>query len=247
MSASNPNKGFSPRPLKKRYEWNAEKGQFKYWDGEKDVFTDKVVGIIIDTDVNVIGGYSDALGSGLFSNYFSDSNKDHITVRSSSSKRIVPGCEGVYSAIKKTINSFGGVFHKALMLYNPKDDEVISLEIKGTAFSEWIEFESLNNNNTTLKVLVASKGQTKTKGGKTFFVPKFSLSEVQDATNKDKAIQKDRELQQWLFSKDTGYDKDDVLEKAEDLVKSVLEPEGQKEVLDNWKADDISPDDDLPF
>lgn len=261
MSASNPNKGSGKAGVvKKRYEWNGEQGYFVFWNketGQKEI-VEKLIGIVLDPDVACIGGFSDALNAGLYSNYFSDTRKDIITVRNSATKRIVAGGHGLYANIKDTLKALGAEFTKAIMLYDPQKDEIFAVHLAKSAFQEYLEFEKQNGgaHSVVLKVMLLKKNpNAKTKGRITYFVPAFSVTDSKNQEYSRKAVEKDVELQKWLIEGYTADDSDESdvpLSGAQDIMS-----DEQKRLLDEWDAPNDTPVsaqpvkieevDDLPF
>lgn len=250
-------------PAKIFVEWSGSKGCLKYFDktrGDKgeEVFIKLPFRFLVLDKLSTVKGFSDADNSGFWANEVRNVTTDPLTVRTK--KGIVWG--GLY----KNMNLTGAVYCQSVYIafYNEKGDlEIGNFQIYGAAIGPWIDF---NKGKDIYKYAVSITGVTEAKkGNNTYYVPVFAgTTEIKPETEA-KAIELDKELQNYMESyfKRSGSEDHGKIEPKEELApddvmspaqkkaaKDFVDPASTYSGVDTFEIDYPSDDgnaDDLPF
>ena len=202
MSRSNPNDTLI-NPATKFISWSGDEGYFKYFDkskGEKGENVKMEIGgktpfMFLPLDaLSNIRGYSDADGSGFWSNEVRDLSKEVLTVRTKAG--IV--AKGLYKDIKDNIAAKGAKYCQSVYvaMKGANGLEICNLQLVGAALTAWIEFVK---GKKIFEIAVKVSGAHEAKKGKTVYqVPVFEqVSNIKQETS-DAATELDKELQEFL-------------------------------------------------
>jgi hypothetical protein len=231
MSLSNPTQ---KNPASKFIEWAGSKGQFKYYDKNKEenVFFEDPIYIIPLDDLSCIKGYDDANNCGYYSNEVKYLDKQKLYVKSFKGGTTA---EGIYKDLKLPS---GCKFTKSIyaaMITGNKDNislELVNFQINGSAIGNWIDAK-IKVDSGEVVILKPSTVEL-TKGTTTYFAPEIIKSKKRDDILQ-KCIDMDKELQIFLDSYFNIDHKEEV--KSDEVL-----TQQNKEDIDNFN--DI---DDLPF
>ncbi len=242
------------------YQWNGDKGGFKYWDKTKGEKGETVIVplpftfIVLDT-LSTIKGYNDAESSGYWSNEVRNIKEDILTVKSKGGLCAA----GTYDKVIKDRNCNGAKYCQSAYVAIKEGSEfkIANIQITGAALSAWIEFRKKHK---IYEIAIGVAKFIEGKKGKTIFqIPVFQpvkLSPEADA----KAKELDVELQKYLsvylktnkekmdgevFVDGIDEDKTEVKKEAKSEVLKPTKIEAKEEVADISTFDDI--DSDLPF
>jgi len=190
-------------PATKFLEWDSEKACFEYWDKEKKAnVTVKlpIRGYVLD-ELATVKGYSNKTQNGIWSNEVKDITKQSLSVKSKDkSGKLTVIAEGKWSDIKEIVKAGGGKYTRSLyfaMLNDKEEYEIVNLQLKGAAFSGWLNFVN-ENKNAVLTAEIVCADFTKEKNGATkYTIPVFTAEEASEEGNKA-AIELDIELQVYL-------------------------------------------------
>lgn len=243
MSRSNPTEN-SSHPCTRWIEWNGEHGVLSYYNKaeKKDVpMGAKFVFILLDV-LATIKGWHDASESGIYSNEVKDTRQEPFVVKAFKGGELA---SGIYAGIKDRVGSMGGHFTANLYIAFRDDAgplQIGSLQFKGAALREWMEFSKKNRADLYKKAL-AITGFTEGKKGKvTYRVPTFAMRDITPETD-EQATALDTALQAFLKS----YFSRTTVERA--ATQPAAEPEeihASREQPAEHHRGQIDPDD-IPF
>lgn len=260
MSRSNPNDQ-SEKPVSpstKYIEWDSDNKQFKYYDKEtkQNVAIKLPLTFLVLDTLAIIKGWSQESDSGIWSNEIKNIKTDILTVMT---KKGVEA-KGTYEQIKGKVS--GSKYCQSVYIAYPENKvwQIANIQMKGAALGSWIEFcspdkKSGNKRPDLLNGAVSVKSTEEGKVGKIVFnKPVFSYVEKVPDEVQQKAIQFDKELQEYL-SKYFAWIKS--MDKAEDAptesaVKPNIEftvPPTRSSVKIEETVSAVVPDDfdDMPF
>lgn len=198
MSRSNPTDNSSPNPATKWFEWDGALGGVRYYDkaDKHNVkMPEKFTFILLD-QLATIKGWHDASESGIFSNEVKDTRASIFVVKAFKAGTLV---EGFYQNIRDKVAAAGGHFTTNLYIAYKGDGslEIASLQFKGAALREWMEFSKKNRSDLYTGAITID-GYTEGKKGKVIFrVPKFALKDISGETN-ETAMELDKQLQEYF-------------------------------------------------
>jgi hypothetical protein len=138
MSISNPS---IENPCKKWISFKGDKGNFVYWDKEKEENIEiklPIFFIVLD-ELATITGFSKKHDCGIYSNEVHRTADELLRVKTFSGGEEITG---LYSDIKDSIVAMGGKYTKSVyaLLINPnKSTELVNFKFKGASFSGWLE------------------------------------------------------------------------------------------------------------
>lgn len=189
-------------PATKFIEWNSEKGQFKYWDKVNKVNVDLPLPVrfyVLD-ELATIKGFNDKSQSGIFSNEIKSTTKQTLKVMTKGKdNKVTTIAEGLYADIKDLITAAGGKYTRSLyvaMLNDEDEYEIVNFQLKGAAFSGWMDF--VQNTKTFMSDEVYCDDFKKEKKGATkYTVPVFG-SETASEEGNAAAMDLDVQLQDYL-------------------------------------------------
>lgn len=193
-------------PAKMFFEWNGEKGHFRYWDKEAVVEGQEKPGKNIDVllpfafmaldSLSTIKGFSDADNSSFWSNEVRNVKTDEMIVRTK--KGIC--AKGIYEKVIVDRNCNGAKYCQSVYIAyrTAKDNPMViaNIQLTGAALSSWIDFRKKNKNIFEGAIIV--KGCVQGQKGKVVYqMPIFQKLAVTPQSEKD-AIELDKELQKYL-------------------------------------------------
>lgn len=202
MSRSNNNVPLA-NPAKRFIDWDSENGCFKTYDKEKkeNVKIPLPVRFYVLDELTTVKGFSDKTQGGIWSNEIKDITKQALSVKSKDKAgKLVTIAEGKYSDIKDTITASGGKYTRSLYvaMLNDKDEyEIVNFQLKGAAFSGWLDFVTEHRNSLMYDEIVCGDFKKEKKGATKYTIPVFSSEKASDEGN-EAAIQLDVELQGYL-------------------------------------------------
>ena len=247
MSLSNPRQ---VNPASKFIEWSGSKGQFKYYDKEKEeniFFEDDIYMIPLD-ELNTIKGYDDHNQCGIYSNEVKYLSKEILHVRSFKGGTIA---KGIYGNLKL---SSGCKFAKsiyAVLLTKDKEEtklELVNFQLYGSSIGSWIDAKINIDSGNPIKLSPSTDKLT--KGTTEYFAPKISILKLREDILQ-KCIDIDKELQIYL----KGYlVQEQANEESVENKVETIEEKSQEEIAaekymkeTDKKIDDFNDIDDLPF
>lgn len=235
MSRSNPNENL-PHPCTKWYEWTGANGTVRHYDkaDKKQVEIALPFSFILLDQTSTIKGWSDKLGSGLYSNEVKDTRSEPFIVKAFKGGTIATG---LYSEIKEHVTSKDVGGHFVLNCYIAYGDisnqdigigklDLCVLQFKGAALGAWMEFEKAHR-EVWKKGVVITGYDRGSKGAVVFRTPRFEIEEISEDAD-EQATALDRILQQYL----RHYFK-----------RNKVEPAQEEEEIVGGKPDD----DEIPF
>lgn len=200
-------------PAQRFYEWRGSKGDLKYFDKSKgengeQVFVKLPFTFLVLDRLSTIKGFSDADQSGFWSNEVRDLKKEIFNIRTK--KGLV--ATGLYSAMAPILNQ--GASYCQSVYIAVKEEKGFSLcnfQIHGSAIGEWINL-CKGKNIYKYAITIASADKAK-KGATEYYVPVFKLNPKISEEAEAKAIELDKELQEYLkayFSRNKAEQQENV-------------------------------------
>lgn len=207
MSRSN-NEGPLANPSKKFIDWDSEHGCFKTYDKVKkeNVTIPLPVRFYVLDELTTIKGFSDKTQGGIWSNEVKDISKQPLKVMSKGKDgKMSTIAEGLYGTeknpgIKETIVANGGKYTRSLyvaMLNENDEYEIANFQLKGAAFSGWLDFVNANKNAVMADEIICDDFKKEKKGATKYTIPVFSSEPASEEGN-EAAIKLDVELQEHL-------------------------------------------------
>ncbi len=240
-------------PAKFFYEWVGSKGCLKYFDksiGEKgeQVMVQLPFTFLVLDRLSSIRGFSDDDQSGFWSNEIRDIKKEKFTVRTK--KGIV--ATDYYSNLAPVLNLGACYSQSVYIAVKDKDGKlrICNFAIHGSAIGEWINL-CKGKDIYKYAVTIASAAPMK-KGATSYFIPVFKLNPVIAPDTEQKAVELDKELQEYLnayFNRNRS-EQQETLQPAEVVTdrqrQDIEELNGQlqQEVWDSSKG---MVEDEMPF
>ncbi|MFA9239446.1 MAG: hypothetical protein ACEQSQ_06095 [Candidatus Paceibacteria bacterium] len=184
-------------------EWNSEKGQFKYYDKEtkENVDIPLPVKFYVLDELATIKGFSDKHQSGLWSNEVKNITTQKLkVVGKDKSGKLFTVAEGFYQSIKDTLAANGAKYTRSLYaaMLNDKDEyEIVNFQLKGAAFSGWLDFCNAKKVSIMTDEITCSDFKREKKGATKYTIPIFT-SELASEEGNEAAITLDEELQEYL-------------------------------------------------
>lgn len=241
-------------PAKRFYEWNGDKGGFRYFDRTKADEGKGIKGvnivvplpfrfIVLDT-LSTIKGYSDDDKSGFWSNEIRDIKTETLVVRT---KKGVCA-KGVYDVVIKDRNCTGAKYCQSVYIAykNGSVMEICNVQMVGAALSAWIDFRKKNK---VFECAVEVATMLQAQKGKTIYqMPVFKAIKVSPESDAE-AKKLDVELQSFLIAyfkiKQQQVAQEVIQEKAEEETKNEGLAQATKE--ESLVPDIFPSDSDLPF
>jgi hypothetical protein len=183
-------------PATRFFEWNGEKGHFKYYNKEtkENVVVDlPFTFLVLDDKLSTIKGWSDADQSGIWSNEVKDLKTGVLTVRTSKGVQV----EGTYENIKGKVA--GADYVKSLYIaYINEDKKLVigNISIKGASLNSWIEFTKAQKDVYAGIIKVADCIEGK-KGKVVYQMPNFVMTPAPEKAL-TMALELDKQLQEYL-------------------------------------------------
>lgn len=257
MSLSDPK---LTNPATKFISFKAEENKFVYWnkDEEKNIEIPLPVYFIVLDELTTIRGYHPASNSGIYSNEVKFLNDEILNVKSFKGNLNIVG---KYNDIKDSIKANGGKYAKsvyAALMIDKNTIEMVNFNFGGSACSAWIEKKfNTEKFGVVIKETMIEEGK---KGS--YYIPIFGKLNFPEGELLQKAIEMDRQLQNYLKAyrnikneeiESTNYN-DQMKEFAEndrittEEATKTLYPEMVSEKADKLISEDnLNPTDDLPF
>lgn len=204
MSRSN-NTAPAANPAGKFIDWDSEHGCFKTWDKAKkeNVKIPLPVRFYVLDELTTIKGFNDKLQGGLWSNEIKDITKHTLSVRCRTKDgKSTTIAEGIYGDIKDTVVSNGGKYTRSLyaaMLNDNDEYEIVNFQLKGAAFSGWLDFVNEHRNAVLTEEIICEDFRKEKKGATKYTIPTFTSNPASEEGN-EAAIKLDVELQEYLKS-----------------------------------------------
>lgn len=182
-------------PAVKFFQWSGDNGTINFYDKELKERVEVAAPftfLVLDKLVT-IAGYSDEDKSGFWSNEIRNTTTDVLTVKTKAGVRK----QGLYNDVKTLT---GAKFAQSVYIAFYDDNKVLQIgnfKFTGAAVSAWIEFckgKNIYNGAITL----AGPGEELTKGKTKYFAPVFEVKEKISEETEKKAIELDRQLQDYL-------------------------------------------------
>lgn len=222
-------------PAVRYIDWDSENGQFKYYNKatKENVAIKLPVKFYVLDELTTIKGYSDKHQGGMWSNEVKNiTNQKLKVVGKGKDGKSFKIAEGFYQNIKDAVTAAGGKYTRSLyaaMLNENDEYEIVNFQLKGAAFSGWLEFCNEKKGSIMTDLIVCDDFKREKKGATKYTIPVFS-SEIASEEGNDAAITLDVKLQEYLK---TYFDKtQEEVEYVNDTTDS--------ESIDNS-------DNDLPF
>lgn len=192
MSLSNPK---LVNPCKKFIEFKGGDGIFQYWDKSKEVNIKLPLPIrfIVLDELSTIRGFNQDTASSIYSNEVHNLSTQPLTVRTFKGNIRLTG---IYADIKSDIIKISGKYCKSIyaaLITGPSQLEFVNFQLKGAAFSAWID-KNIDLQNQAVKVSKLIDGK---KGNVTFKIPVYEAEEI-DPLLLSKASEIDVMLQEFL-------------------------------------------------
>ena len=225
-------------PCEKWIRFKGSTGTFGYWDKEQEeeVELSLPLKFIVLDELIKVSGYNKQSNSGIFSNEVRSTRDEELHVRTFKG---VDELRGYYCDIKDSIKSLGGKFTKSIYAALITDDglEMVNFEMRGAAFSEWLKWSKRKMFDQLIVTITGSKEGS--NGGIVYKMPVFGTM-FMDKQLLEKALDMDRELQNYLAKREddkadddvvTVHAEDDILKPRED-DKPVMEPVALEDEID---------------
>jgi hypothetical protein len=242
MSLSKPRE---KNPASKFIEWSGSKGQFKYYDKEKNenVFYKKEIFIVPLDEFSTIKGYNDASDSGIYSNEVRYLGKDILTVRAFKGGEIA---KGLYSEIKGNLQ--GGKFARSLyaVLITPQGAkklpslELVNLSFVGSSLGSYIDAKIDVDSGQIVKLSPSTKELK--KGATIYFEPIIEKQKVRKDIL-ESCIDLDLQLQKYMKVYLHQNATEAVTSQEAEAVKSV----NNFDEFDRIVGEDVTQKDDMPW
>lgn len=190
-------------PATQFIEWDSENGCFKTYNKEKkeSVKIELPVSFYVLDELTNVKGFSDKTQGGIWSNEVKDITKQPLKVMSKGKDgKTITIAEGLYSEIKDTITASGGKYTRSLyaaMLDGNDEWKIVNFQLKGAAFSGWLDFVNMNKNAILHEMIVCDDFKKEKKGATKYTIPVFSSQPASEEGN-EAAIKLDVELQEHL-------------------------------------------------
>lgn len=185
-------------PAVKFFQWEGEKGGFKYFDKSKGEKGENVhiplpyKFLALDT-LSTIRGWDDSAGSGYWSNEVRNIKTDILTVRNKNGICAT----GTYDQVLANRACSGARYSQSVYVAYKGEEglEISSIQMMGAALGSWIEF---CKKNKIYQGAIEVSEMVEGKKGKTVYqIPVFKKIETSEATN-EIAKDLDKELQEYL-------------------------------------------------
>lgn len=194
MSRSNNNE--ITNPAVRFFEWNGDKGHFKYYDKEnkKQIEVALPFTFLVLDCLSTIAGFCESDNSGYWSNEVRDIKKETFTIRTKKGKAF----EGNYDAVKAASLTGAKYCQSVYIAFKENKDsplQIGNVKMVGSSLGSWIEFRKKNK---VMEGAITVKSCLEGKKGKTIYqMPVFSKIVTSPETD-EKAIALDKELQEYL-------------------------------------------------
>jgi hypothetical protein len=201
-------------PSTKWIQWSGSKGILEVYNKEtkeNEELSMPFTFILLD-ELHTIKGFNEASEKGIYSNEIKDLKKQPLNVRMGKETIEL----GLYENIKDAVKVKGGKYSKSCYIAYFDENKVLRIgnimmtgsSLAGGKYKDenkneieiggWMDFVSKNKNEVYKKAIVVTlEERVCVKGANKYRVPKFTLKEISEETNK-KATLLDIELQEYL-------------------------------------------------
>lgn len=213
-------------PAVKFIEWDSDKGQFKFWNKEtkENVAIKLPIKFYVLDELTTIKGFSDKHQGGMWSNEVKNIITQKLkVVGKDKSGKAFQVAEGFYQKIKETLVAAGAKYTRSLyaaMLNENDEYEIVNFQLKGAAFSGWLDFCNAKRGSIMTDEIVCADFKREKKGATKYTIPVFTSEQASEEGN-EAAINLDVELQEYLkgyfekTQKEVEY-VDDTVEDSDD-------------------------------
>jgi len=192
MSISNPK---IQNPCKKFIDFKSDKGQFFFYDKEKEEKIELVAPfyfVVLD-ELATISGYNKKNDCGIYSNEVHRTTDEILRVKTFKGFESITG---LYNDIKDSVKAMGGKYTKsvyALLVNQDKSTELINIKFKGAAFSAWLDKKI----HIDTSIISVSEFKQESNGNTNYMVPIFKGFKMEEEVYRQ-AIKMDSVLQEYL-------------------------------------------------
>jgi hypothetical protein len=199
----------SSNPTTKYLEWKSNDKSFSYYDKSKgeNVKVELPFKFVFLQHYHTVKGWSDASGSGIYSNEVYFIGSEPMAVKSFKGGVIA---EGLYKEIKPTITNAGGKYHRSVYVML-EDGSLANISFKGAVVREWSIFMENNANNCDVKWVEVNTAVEQKKGSVKYTTPDFTLGASITKADSVKADKVAGEFQEYISS---------YLKKKDEVVES---------------------------
>lgn len=182
----------TPNPAQRYYRWSGGekkvtldsgetvkklRGELVYWDGEAMQVQDlPFTFCVLEQTSSVTGFAPKSSGDGVryYSNEITSFDEPiKVTRRDNAGSEVI--AEGLYQSIKKSLPE-GCKFQTNLYIYNPIEQRIERINLKGSALSAYINFGQ-KNKGIYEHLVTMSVGEEHTTGSVDYIEPKFELGD----------------------------------------------------------------------
>lgn len=214
-------------PATKFFEWNGDKGGFKWYDKTKkeNVAVPYPFRFLVLDQLMTIKGYSKENESGFYSNELRDSSLKTgiLSVRTKNGIEM----EGTYEQVKAQLSGKGACYSKSVYIaYFDSNKKLVigCVHFHGASIGPWIDF---CKSNEIMKIGVQVKSHKEGEVGKVVFQsPVFEPLPITKETN-DAALELDKQLQEYLkyyFSRNSAeVESSPIISRTEEITEVLPE------------------------
>lgn len=197
----------SSNPTTKYLEWKSNDKSFSYYDKSKgeNVKVELPFKFVFLQHYHTVKGWSDASGSGIYSNEVYFIGSEPMAVKSFKGGVIA---EGLYKDIKPSITNAGGKYHRSVYVMLD-DGSLANISFKGAVVREWSIFMENNANNCDVNWVEVNTAVEQKKGSVKYTTPDFTLGASITKADSVKADKVAGEFQEYISS---YLKKDEVIE-----------------------------------
>jgi len=163
----------SSNPTTKYLEWKSNDKSFSFYDKSKgeNVKVELPFKFVFLQHYHTVKGWSDASGSGIYSNEVYFIGSEPMSVKSFKGGVIA---EGLYKDIKPSITNAGGKYHRSVYVML-EDGSLANISFKGAVVREWSIFMENNANSCDVKWVEVNTATEQKKGSVKYTTPDFTL------------------------------------------------------------------------
>lgn len=197
----------SSNPTTKYLEWKSNDKSFSFYDKSKgeNVKVELPFKFVFLQHYHTVKGWSDASGSGIYSNEVYFIGSEPMSVKSFKGGVIA---EGLYKDIKPSITNAGGKYHRSVYVML-EDGSLANISFKGAVVREWSIFMENNANSCDVKWVEVNTATEQKKGSVKYTTPDFTLGASISKADSVKADKVAGEFQEYISS---YLKKDEVVE-----------------------------------
>ena len=162
-------------PAKKFLNWKSNEKCFSFYDKEsqQNVRVELPLKVLFLEHYHTVKGWNNASESGIFSNEVYSIGKEPLSVKSFKGGEIA---SGLYKEIKTEIKSEGAVYYRSIYVMT-ETGELINLQLKGSAVSNYSNFYNDNNHLLDNQWIEVNEFQEGKSGAVSYTVPVFKVGD----------------------------------------------------------------------